>query len=1586
MINWSPIAARREGSRIKRKLAAVLSAGVFAWGQIAPAFATIDNTVTATFSDGTTTLTTSRTETVDVENSTPGLVLNKSSSFNDGGNGPTPGDVISYTFVVENIGNVTLTDVGVTEFFSGSGAAPAILTPVVVTTDSGTVALAQLAAAEQLNDSSDSGGADGDWDILGPRDVITFTASYAITQADIDAERVTNNATASGRTPSNATISSADQTETTFVITSSLTLVKSGVLDDGGDGRADAGDDVNYQFVVTNTGLTTLNGVTINDPLLSVGLPQDQKFYASLDAIRAGFDATATASIAAEGARPAETRTVPLLGLAASVHATRKTIRLSNETSPLRAGEMVAIITSVTNSGDVPLIAVNATMDGAQAFNATLDYLAPNQTDATNLIFSYTLTQADIDAGSINLPGTVTAQARGNEISVAQSEAMHLSDVALPEDVVTAAITPTTFGPLLPGQSTTFTSTFSLRQSDVNAGVINNTATANALRPNGAPVSSPQSAASVPLTGAGDIALLKTAVINLGPDGHATPGDQVTYTFTVSNPGNVSIPRASITFADTLLSPGNPITYVSGDPVPVNNLLDPGENWVYRATYALTQADVDAGQVQNSATVNGTTIAPSNLPVTDVSHPTDRTLDAPTIVPLAPAPAVAIVKPLATITDDNLSGVQDAGDSVRFTFVVTNPGNVSLSNVVIADPFPLLSPRVLTSGDLNTNLRLDPGEIWTLSASAPLSQLQIDSGQIQNQATVNGLTPANTTVQDLSHPASTTLNAVTVTPIVPRERLALIKTSTVFDTNGNTVTDAGDTISYVFDVRNLGNVTINSITINDPTIGPVGGSIASLAPGDSDTTTFVKSYVITAADVTRGRVTNSATVNGRTPQNAPVSDVSDNSDPNQNDATVTAIVPQPEIALLKTVTSLADTNNSGISDAGDTITYAFSVRNTGNVPLSQVSVAETLSTANVSGGPIGTLLPGDTDTTSFTATQVIDAADVLRGFAENSATATGIAPDTTPVNDDSDAESYTENDPTRTHLAASPRIAVVKRATGIADVNNSGTEDEGDIVTYAFTVTNTGNAQLTNVTVTDPKATIAGGPLALLSIAQSDAATFTASRVITRADLLANGITNQASASGQPPSGNRVSDLSDDESVLENDPTFTPLSGVPGVAIVKKVKSVDDRNGNGITDVGDVINYSFAITNTGSVSLEDVTLADNNAQVSGSRIARLDPGVTNSSTFKGRHPITLADADEGSVTNQATVTARTLSGVVVSDASDNASLTGNNPTVIEVAKAVPVLTKAAGRAEIRRGERVTYTITAANLTNGPYTVIDTMPPGFAYVPNTATLNGASVKPLLNGTTVSFSGLTPDAKGEFNIKLTLLAGTSLTTGDFINRVALFDETSGTRLARAEATVKIKTEHVFDCGDVIGRVFDDRNSNGYAGDGEAGLPGVRVVTVNGLILTTDKNGRFHIPCADIPDAYIGTNFILKLDPTSLPDGYQLTTENPRDIRLTRGKVTKLNFGASRSCNVALDIRRDAFETDSLKLKPEWRRGLYKLSEVLQQCPGNLEITYRCGEYAPIADKRLDALQGRMASIWKEAGEPYDLIITGSVECSK
>ncbi|MHA5067246.1 hypothetical protein [Cetobacterium somerae] len=73
-------------------------------------------------------------------------------------------------------------------------------------------------------------------------------------------------------------------------------------------------------------------------------------------------------------------------------------------------------------------------------------------------------------------------------------------------------------------------------------------------------------------------------------------------------------------------------------------------------------------------------------------------------------------------------------------------------------------------------------------------------------------------------------------------------------------------------------------------------------------------------------------------------------------------------------------------------------------------------------------------------------------------------------------------------------------------------------------------------------------------------------------------------------------------------------------------------------------------------------------------------------------------------------------------------------------------------------------------------------------------------------------------------------------------------------------------------------------------EEGLPGVRLATPEGIVVETDRFGRYHVP--PVPET-LGKNYIIKVDPTTLPKGSEFTTENPRVRHL--GKVMmKFNFG--------------------------------------------------------------------------------------------
>jgi large repetitive protein len=86
----------------------------------------------------------------------------------------TAGQTITYSYVVSNTGNRTITGITLNDIHNGSGSAPAPANEIL-TTDAGTP-----------GDSSDATANDGVWSVLAPGDAVTFTATYGVTQTDVD--------------------------------------------------------------------------------------------------------------------------------------------------------------------------------------------------------------------------------------------------------------------------------------------------------------------------------------------------------------------------------------------------------------------------------------------------------------------------------------------------------------------------------------------------------------------------------------------------------------------------------------------------------------------------------------------------------------------------------------------------------------------------------------------------------------------------------------------------------------------------------------------------------------------------------------------------------------------------------------------------------------------------------------------------------------------------------------------------------------------------------------------------------------------------------------------------------------------------------------------------------------------------------------------------------------------------------------------------------------------------------------------------------------------------------------------------------
>ncbi|MDT8283032.1 MAG: hypothetical protein RQ982_09535, partial [Gammaproteobacteria bacterium] len=189
--------------------------------------------------------------------------------------------------------------------------------------------------------------------------------------------------------------------------------------------------------------------------------------------------------------------------------------------------------------------------------------------------------------------------------------------------------------------------------------------------------------------------------------------------------------------------------------------------------------------------------------------------------------------------------------------------------------------------------------------------------------------------------------------------------------------------------------------------------------------------------------------------------------------------------------------------------------------------------------------------------------------------------------------------------------------------------------------------------------------------------------------------------------------------------------------------------------------------------------------------------------------------------------------------------------------------------------------------------------------------------------------------------------------------------------------------FDCTDVIGKVFNDKNLNGYQDQGEGGVAGAQVATVRGLRVTTDAHGRFHITCAIVANEMRGSNFILKLDDRSLPSGYRVTTENPRVQRATRGKMLKFNFGTAIHRVVKLDLANGVFEKDSTELRPQWRSRIDLLIIELQKEGSILRLSYLAeNESEDEVEDRLDAIKDLVSDRWQALDCCYRLEIESEV----
>ena len=345
--------------------------------------------------------------------------------------------------------------------------------------------------------------------------------------------------------------------------------------------------------------------------------------------------------------------------------------------------------------------------------------------------------------------------------------------------------------------------------------------------------------------------------------------------------------------------------------------------------------------------------------------------------------------------------------------------------------------------------------------------------------------------------------------------LSIVKSGSFVDGNSDGYANVGETINYTFTVKNEGNVTLTNVTVTDPKVTVVGGPI-TLGVGETDSTTFTASYVITQADIDAGKVDNTAL----------------QIQMNQNlQQMMTVSLPQNPLLSIVKSGSFVDGNSDGYANVGETINYTFTVKNEGNVTLTNVTVTDILdglSAIDCEGK--STLEVGES--MSCTATYAVTQADIDAGRVDNMATAG--SDQSEPVEDDETVD-----------LPQNPALSIVKSA-------EPTTYDEvGDVISYSYVVTNSGNVTLYGIEVEDDKVEVKC-PDTSDGIAPLDTVTCVASYTITQSDLDNGSVTNVAYATNE---------------ITKSDPDSETVEAIPTLSISKSNDSYPtaEKIGNKVT-------------------------------------------------------------------------------------------------------------------------------------------------------------------------------------------------------------------------------------------------------------------------------------------------------------------------------------------------------------------------------------------------------------------------------------
>lgn len=647
-----------------------------------------------------------------------------------------------------------------------------------------------------------------------------------------------------------------------------------------------------------------------------------------------------------------------------------------------------------------------------------------------------------------------------------------------------------------------------------------------------------------------------------------------------------------------LVAPGDTVTYTiaitnSGNSIATVDLADLLAAGFTPATFSLSNISAPGRTLSTTEQVT-TVVFTATTPLTPglyfnqvVTATHDSTQTA--ITDTAPVRVA-----LAEITLVKLANVSEAGigETITYTYFITNSGDISLTNLSLNDdPLGSISLGATT---------LNPTESTSGTATTVVSEANLP-GPIVNTATVTG------TYLAVNQVVTTTTESVAIT------YTTAITIAKSFAASAGVPASIGDTITYTYRLTNTGTVTLYTVTLSDDKLGPLTVSTLPLAPGESTAVTATTTVV---AGHLPGPLTNTVTVTG--------TNILTEATPA---ATDTASVP-----LTYTVAITIDkTANPTTATVGDQITYTYRITNTGQVTLTGVVLFDDeLGTFP----PISnTLGPGQSATAS--AVKTIVQAD-LPGPVTNTATVTGtnifgfdtaVATDTASVT-----------------LTSTTAISLEKSV-------NVSTATLGQVIIYTYLITNSGNVDLTNITLVDDKVGPITSGLSLSSV-------FPKSQVITASYLVSAGdfpspLVNTAVVTGENFAGAQVSDTA---------VATVTLVYTPGITLDKTANA-------SIVAPGQTITYTYTVTNTGNVTLTNIAIGDD-------RLGPIAPAATTlppNSVTTGTATYTVLIGDFPAVVNTAIVTGDDIFGLLITD-TDTLTVSVQEPlTAITVTNSSPTI-------------------------------------------------------------------------------------------------------------------------------------------------------------------------------------------------------------------------------------------------------------------------------------------------------------------------